>query len=403
MGDDAWLSGAELAHERDTDSSKTVLTSPDAALPSTATTPPEEKQPEYLTGRRLFIVNFAITLAATLLFLDTGIIATAIPRITDEFNSLPDVGWYAGAYQLGSAALMPLSGKIFQRFSSKWSFLGFFGLFEVGSVLCGAANGSKMLIVGRAVAGMGGSGVISGALTIIASSVSPDKRAMVTGILMGVSQMGVVVGPLLGGVFTEFSTWRWCFYFNLPTGALCLLFLTFVQIPDQIEKPSPLVVFRRLHHELDLVGFILFAPAPTMLLLALEYGGNGYSWNSSTVIGLLCGAVAECILWLIWNWKAGDNALIPVSMARIRTVWASSVLQGFSMTALFIITYYLPIFFQAIQDASPLISGVHLLPTIVSQLLAVILSGILGMLLQFTPVPQYPAYLSSCPSWLTGA
>ena len=162
------------------------------------------KEPEYISGIPLYLVNFAITLAAALLFLDTAIIATAIPQITDEFNSLPDVGWYGSAYQLGSAALLPLTGKLFTCFSTKWTFLGFLAAFELGSVLCGAANSSVMLIVGRAVAGAGGSGLISGALTIIASCVPLQKRAAMTGMLMGFSQLGVVLGPILGGVLTQY-------------------------------------------------------------------------------------------------------------------------------------------------------------------------------------------------------
>ena len=173
-------------------------------LDSSMDSPETAKESTFITGIPLYLVNLSITLAAALLFLDTAIIATAIPRITDEFNSLPDVGWYGSAYQLGSAAFLPLSGKIFTHFSTKWSFLGFFAFFEFGSLLCGAAQNSVMLIVGRAIAGAGGSGLISGALTIIASCLPLDKRAAWTGVLMGFSQMGVVLGPILGGALTEY-------------------------------------------------------------------------------------------------------------------------------------------------------------------------------------------------------
>ena len=162
------------------------------------------KESTFITGIPLYLVILAITLAPALLFLDTAIIATAIPRITDEFNSLPDIGWYGSAYQLGSAVLLPLSGKIFTHFSTKWSFLGFFAIFEFGSLLCGAAQNSAMLIVGRAIAGAGGSGLISGALTIIASCLPLDKRAAWTGVVIGFSQIGIVLGPILGGALTEY-------------------------------------------------------------------------------------------------------------------------------------------------------------------------------------------------------
>ena len=173
-------------------------------LDSSIDSPETAKESTFITGIPLYLVILAITLAPALLFLDTAIIATAIPRITDEFNSLPDVGWYGSAYQLGSAVFLPLSGKIFTHFSTKWSFLGFFAIFEFGSLLCGAAQNSAMLIVGRAIAGAGGCGLISGALTIIASCLPLDKRAAWTGVVIGFSQIGIVLGPILGGALTEY-------------------------------------------------------------------------------------------------------------------------------------------------------------------------------------------------------
>jgi MFS family permease len=307
---------------------------------------------QYITGIQLYMVEFATTLAASLLFLDAAIIATAIPRITDEFHSLSDVGWYGGAYQLGSAALMPLSGKIYQHFSSKWAYLCFFGVFELGSALCGAATSSAMLIVGRTIAGMGGAGIISGAVTIIASIMPIEKRPVATGILIGFSQLGIVLGPLLGGVLTQRTTWRWCFYINLPIGAVCAMLLVFVRIPDQIDKPGALTVLPRLYHHLDLLGFILFAGCVSQLLTALEFGGNQYAWNSVPTIGLFCGAGVTFLVWYAWNWRLGDSALIPLSTAYKKAVWTSSLMQGLSMASLYIITYYLPIYFQAVHHIS---------------------------------------------------
>lgn len=345
---------------------------PASGMPSKA----EEPEPQYITGMRLYLVSISITLAVALLFLDVSIVATAIPRITDQFNSLSDVGWYGGAYQLGSAVFMPLTGKIYTYFSSKWSFLSFFAVFEVGSLLCGAAVNSPMLIVGRAIAGLGGSGVLSGGLTILASCLPLNKRATTAGIIMGVSQLGVVLGPLLGGVLTENNSWRWCFYVNLPLGVPVALFILLLQIPDQIRKPDPLFILSRLHHHLDIVGFTIFAGSVVQLLLAFEFAGSRYSWNSWTIIGLFCGAVVTFAIWLIWNWRQGDNALIPISMVSKQVVWTSSLTQAFSMVPLIIVSYFLPLYFQAVQNASPIQSGLKLLPSIVSQLIFAILVGI---------------------------
>ncbi|KAF4826052.1 Efflux pump mlcE [Colletotrichum tropicale] len=141
--------------------------------PSALVVPPT---PKYLSGYRLFLVMTCVTLVCWLMFLDSSIIVTAIPAITDEFHSLGDIGWYGSAYHLANAAFQPLTGKIYRYFSSKWSFFTFLVIFELGSLICGAATSSTILIVGRVIAGMGSAGIMSGGLTIIAGSVPLEKR-----------------------------------------------------------------------------------------------------------------------------------------------------------------------------------------------------------------------------------
>ncbi|KAI0104436.1 putative MFS multidrug transporter [Daldinia grandis] len=330
---------------------------------------------QWLTGFKLFNVTAAIALVCLLIMLDTSIVATAIPRITSEFHSLADIGWYGGAYQLGSAALQLLTGKIYMNFSSKWTFVSFFAVFELGSLLCGVANSSKMLIVGRAIAGAGSSGIMNGAFTILAGSVPMAKRPTLMGFVYGVSNLGLVMGPLVGGALTQYTTWRWCFYINLPVGGLVAIMLIFVDIPEQMPKPKASTVVRTLHSKLDLIGFLLFAPAAIELLLALQYGGFQYAWNSSQIIGLFCGAGVTFIVFLTWEYYKGDEAMIPFSMIRKRTVWTSSLSYGLLMSQLFCLSYYLPVYFQGVKGATPLLSGVYLLPSILGQLFTSVLSG----------------------------
>ncbi|KAI0023437.1 efflux pump [Xylariomycetidae sp. FL0641] len=334
---------------------------------------------EYVTGMKLVLVVASVALACFLLLLDTMVVSTAIPRITDTFNSLPDVGWYASAYLFGSAAPQPLTGKVYTHFNTKWAFLSFFAIFELGSVLCGAAVSSDMLIVGRAVAGLGASGIINGAITIISSCAPFEKRPVAS----LVNQIGLVAGPLVGGAFTAYTTWRWCFYVNLPLGAFTALVILLVRIPEQTSKQKAFVVLSRLHHYLDLIGFALFAPAVLQLLLALQYGGNEYPWRSPTVIGLFCGSGATFALWLVWNRRKGDDALLPHSMVKQRVVWASGLYQAFLFSAIYGATFFLPIYFQAINNATAILSGVYLLPTILPQILAAGLSGVLLQKLGF--------------------
>ena len=143
---------------------------------------------------------------------DNTIIATAIPRISDDFSAIEDIGWYGSSYLLTTCAFQLLWGKFYTFFSIKWTFLTAIGIFELGSLVCGVAPNSTALILGRAIAGLGSAGIFSGALIIIAYSVPLDRRPIYTGLIGGMYGIASVAGPLMGGAFTDRLTWRWCFY-----------------------------------------------------------------------------------------------------------------------------------------------------------------------------------------------
>lgn len=274
--------------------------------------------------------------------------------------------------------MQPLAGKIYKEFSYKWTFLCFFGVFELGSLLCAAATSSNMFIIGRAVAGLGGAGLLNGALSIIAASVPLEKRPLYMGFMMAFSQLGILFGPLIGGALTQYATWRWCFYINLPVGAVVAGALCFVPVPDGPEKTkSKKFNMGAFLRGLDLIGFALFAPAIIQLLLALEWGGNKFSWSSSTVIGLFCGGAATALVFLTWEYFKGDDAMIPFSMVRRRIFWSSCLTVFFTFASMLVLNYFLPIYFQAVRGASPTMSGVDLLPSIISQMIFAIVSGVL--------------------------
>lgn len=153
--------------------------------------------------------------------------------------------------------------------------------------------------------------------------------------------------------------------------------LVWVRIPDNV-KPREISILQTIWTKLDLIGFALFAPSTIQLLLALEYGGNKYAWNSATVIGLFCGAGGTFIVFLIWEYARGDDAMVPLSMMKHRGVWSSCLVSFFFFSMLQLVIYYLPIYFQAIKGASPMMSGVDLLPSILSQLIGTLFSGITG-------------------------
>lgn len=170
------------------------------------------------------------------------------------------------------------------------------------------------------------------------------------------------------------------FWINLPIGGIAGGLLAFIHCPEQIVKaPFSMALVRRVLPQLDSIGFILFAPAATLLLLALQFGsGETYAWDSSVIIGLFVGSGVAIILFLLWEWRAGDVAIIPFSMVRTRMVWASTIQYITLISAIFVGTQYFPIYFQAVKGVGPVLSGVYLLPSILSQIIFVVLSGSLS-------------------------
>ncbi|KAM3439087.1 hypothetical protein MY4824_002891 [Beauveria thailandica] len=329
--------------------------------------------PEYIHGWKLFSVMLAITLACFLYLLDVSILVTAIPKITSDFHSLTDIGWYGATYNLASAALQPLSGKFYTYFHAKWTFLAFFLVFEIGNLVCGVATSSTMIIVGRTVAGAGASGLTNGSFAIVTACAPMEKRPQLMGILIGVCQMGLVAGPLIGGALTEFTSWRWCFYINLPVGAVTVAAFLATAIPDKrryVQSPGRLTL-----RKMDVGGFLLFAPAAVMVLLALEFGGNKYAWRSPTIIGLFVGGGVQGLLFLLWERRVGMTAMIPLPIIGKREVWTACVASMFMFSTMLGAGYYLPVYFQTVRGLSPLRSGIAMLPAIVTQLVATVASG----------------------------
>ncbi|KAH7146765.1 major facilitator superfamily domain-containing protein [Dactylonectria estremocensis] len=335
-------------------------------------------EPEYLNGWRLWNLFLATTAVGFLLMLDSSIVSTAIPHLSSEFHSLLDISWYGASYQLAkapSACFQPMAGTLYTHLSAKWTFVSFFAIFELGSLLSGVATSSMMLIVARAVEGLGASGLQNGMFILISGCVPMKKRPALMGLGMGISQAGLVLGPVIGGLLTQYATWRWCFYINLPIGAAAMIIFLSCNVPENRPVSTGLSALIILRQKLDFVGFVFFAGAAVQLLLALQFGGNQHAWNSATIISLFCGAGATIIIFGFVEHRQGTGAMIPLHLVRQKVVWCSALVMLFSVMTSFCASYYLPIYFQAVMDASPSLSGVYLLPLIISQVIIVVLGG----------------------------
>ncbi len=331
----------------------------------------------YPPTSRVLVIMGGLFLVLFLVALDRLILGVAIPRITDDFHSLGDVGWYGSAYLLTSCAFTLLMGKIYTFVNPKWVYLGSLVVFEIGSVVCGAAPNSTALIIGRAIAGLGNAGLFQGAVIIIVYIIPLHKRPQYMGVLGTVFGVASAVGPLLGGALTDGPGWRWCFYINLPCGAVVFVLLAvFLHIPPEMLKRES-TTWREKVARMDPVGTFFFLPCIICLLLALQWGGVTYSWANARVIVLLVLAGVLFVIFVVVQWWKGDNATVPGRIYVNRSIIAGSwfsFCNGGAMQTLF---YFLPIWFQAIKHASAVKSGIMSLPFVLGLVIMGISAGIL--------------------------
>ncbi|KAI0021659.1 putative efflux pump [Xylariomycetidae sp. FL0641] len=365
-------------------------TAPDAAEDGSDPVRPSQTREdgtEYPTGVKLGLITLALCLSVFLVALDNSIIATAIPKITDAFHSLPDVGWYGSAYLLTTAALQLLFGRFYAFLSIKWVYLVAIAIFELGSLICGVAQNSVTLIIGRAVAGLGSAGIFTGALLILAHSVPLAKRPIYTGLIGGMYGIASVAGPLLGGVFTDEVTWRWCFFINLPIGAVTLLVIVlFFPDPRRPQQAAPAEPLRQRIRHFDPLGTLVFMPAVICLLLALQWGGTKYAWSSGRIVALFVVFGVLLLVFLLLQHLQQEDATVPPRVFKNRTVWASGLYAFGTGSSFFLFVYYVPIWFQAVQGVSAVDSGIRNLPMLISVVvLSMAAGGLVSAVGYYTP------------------
>ncbi|KAG2421749.1 hypothetical protein HFD88_005725 [Aspergillus terreus] len=309
-----------------------------------------------------WLIILGVYLSIFLVALDRTVVATAIPRITDEFSSIADVG-------------CPIYGRAYQIYSTKWVFFLSLAIFEAGSAVCGAAPGSTSFIIGRAIAGLGGAGIFSGGMLTIITLVPLRKRPIFVSIFGMVFGISSVLGPVVGGSLTDHVTWRWCFYINLPVGSFTMaavLFLFRVESPDR-QTMSLVGHVKRL----DPFGVSLFVPSIVSLFLALQWGGTNYSWSAPTIIGLLVTFGVLFLAFLAVEIATPETAMIPARVVLNRSI-AGSMLFVFLITGgMMSLVYYLSIWFQVIKGNTAMEAGLSTLPLVLSLVLMGVLSAAL--------------------------
>jgi EmrB/QacA subfamily drug resistance transporter len=306
----------------------------------------------------------ALLLGMLLAALDQTIVSTALPTIVSDLGGMEHLSWVVTAYLLASTAATPLWGKLGDQYGRKRLFQTAIVIFLVGSALCGMARNMPELIAFRALQGLGGGGLMVLSMAIVGDLVPPRERGRYQGLFGAVFGATSVLGPLLGGLFTEHLSWRWVFYVNLPVGVVALAVIAAVlHIPHKATR-----------HVIDYLGTFLIASVATCLVLVASLGGTTWAWGSPQIIGLaVLGVVLACAFVAVERRAA--EPVLPLKLFRVRTFTLSAVISFIVGFAMFGAMTYLPTFLQVVQGVSPTMSGVHMLPMVAGVLLSSTVSG----------------------------
>jgi EmrB/QacA subfamily drug resistance transporter len=291
-------------------------------------------------------VLLAVMLSIGLVAIDATILATAVPAVVDDLGGFTQFPWLFSVYLLGQAVSVPLYSKLADQYGRKPLMLVGIGLFLLGSLLCGLAWSMVSLIAFRAVQGLGAGAVQPIGMTIVGDIYSVEERAKVQGYLASVWALASVVGPTLGGVFSDYVSWRWIFFVNLPIGAAAVWMLV-RRFEERVERAP---------HRIDVLGSALLTGGGLLLLLGLLEGGVRWSWTSTTSITLFATSVVLLVAFAVVETRAAEPVL-PLWVFRHRVI-LPAVLTSLVVGVLLIgLTSYVPLFAQGVLGHGAVMAG----------------------------------------------
>lgn len=323
-----------------------------------------EPAPPVLSKSRRNLVFATIMLGMLMAALDQTIVSTALPTIVADLGSPGHMAWVVTSYLLAEAIAAAVVGKFGDMFGRKAIFQISAVVFVGGSALAGFSGDMVFLIVSRAVQGLGAGGLMVTAMALIADVIPLRDRGKYQGAMGAVFGVTTVLGPTLGGLFTDHLSWRWCFYVNLPI-AVVMIAMAAATIPRVRSVVKPVI---------DYLGLILVAAATTLLILALEWGGDEYAWDSSVILGMFGGAAVAIVLFIVVERRAAEP-ILPMALFANPVFTVSSVLSfivGFAMLGAMT---FLPTYLQYVDGTSATVSGYRTLPMVVGMMTMSILSG----------------------------
>lgn len=317
-----------------------------------------------LPRRQVLVVFSGIMLGMLLAAMDQTIVATALPTITGDLGGLDHLSWVVTAYLLAETVATPVYGKLGDLYGRKRLFQSAIVVFLAGSMLSGLATSMGMLIVFRAVQGVGAGGLIVLAQALIADIVSPRERGRYQGYFGAVFGAASVAGPLMGGFLTDHLSWRWVFYINLPLGILALI-VTSATLP---------ATRYRFRVRIDWAGIALLSGAISALVLLTTWGGDEFAWGSATIVGL--GVVTAALLAaFVAVERRVEEPTLPLRLFRLPTFRIATVVSLIVGVAMYGTITYLPTFLQVANGASASNSGLLIVPVMLGLLSASVTAG----------------------------
>ncbi|WP_328501453.1 MFS transporter [Streptomyces sp. NBC_00457] len=316
---------------------------------------PEEKR-HSSDGQSRFGLIYAGLMAVMLLAsLDQTIVSTALPTVVGELHGVTDMAWVTTAYILAATVVMPVYGRLGDLLGRKNLYIGGIIVFLAGSAIAGSAQDMAMLIIGRAVQGLGGGGLMITSQAIVADLVPPRQRAKYMAPIGVIFALASVVGPLLGGWFTDSIGWRWCFWINLPVGLLALAVCAVaLHLPRKALKAT-----------IDYIGITLMTAAVACTVLVADWGGTDYAWSDPLILGLAVAGVGSWILF-IYSQSRVAEPIIPLRLFR-SPIFDIATLIGMIVigVGMFAVLSYMPTYLQMVYGATAAQSGWLLLPMVV--------------------------------------
>lgn len=315
----------------------------------------------------LKFVVAGLLLSILMAAMDNTIVATAMGTIVGNLGGLDKFIWVTSAYMVASMAGMPIFGKLSDMYGRKRFFIFGLVVFLVGSILCGTAQSMVQLSIYRAIQGIGGGALMPIAFTIIFDVFPLQQRGKMTGLFGAVFGMSSIFGPLLGAYITDYVSWHWVFYINLPLGivALILILMHYHESPVHSKQ------------KIDWWGALTLVPAVVSLMFALELGGNKYAWNSFEIVGLFALFAVLFIAFLVIETKV-QEPIISFQMFKNRLFAASSIVAFLYGGTFIVATIYIPIFIQGVTGGSATNSGLILLPLMLSNVVASQVGGLMA-------------------------